>query len=801
MKQRVPKEQRHPTRTENPFGRRGAAVDHVPPPHSPKGWQSGFQNAFDQAAIGMALVGLDGRWLRVNPALCQIVGYSEREMLAANFQKITHPDDLAPDLAYVEQLIKGEIRSYQMEKRYLHKDGHFVWALLSVTLMHDEDNNPLFFFSQVQDITDRKHAEEALRDSDKRFHALLNNSPSLIFIKDIQGRYVIVNKQFEKVLRVRQEEIVGKTDAEVFAPQQADIFRAHDLEALQAGVPLEFEEVAEQEDGLHTSIVYKFPLLDAQGKIYAIGGIATDISERKRATEALQRSETRYRELVENTPYGVYHSGPDGRLFEVNPALVNMLGYSSKAELLALNIATDVYRDPEERARLIDLSSRLGHVKDAEVEWKRKDGKVITVRIKGRTLHDESGAFIGTQGIIENLTEWRELERQFRHSQKMEAVGRLAGGVAHDFNNLLMVISGYTELLARQQQSTKAHGRSVEQIQKAAERAASLTRQLLAFSRMQMMAPKVIDLNLVIRELNKMLPTLIGADIDLVFSPDPRLGQIKADVGQIEQVIVNLAVNARDAMPKGGTLTIETTNFVMDTEYARTHPPAPPGPYVMLAVTDTGAGIDAETLTHIFEPFYTTKEMGKGTGLGLATVYGIVKQSGGFIWVASEPGLGAKFEIYLPRVDDPPELPVTNSDAVAVLGGRETLLLVEDEEDLRDLVAEFLRDNGYTVLEAKDGLEGLEMGKRHTGPIGLLITDLVMPRMGGAELAEQLAIVRPGLRVVYLSGYSQPSHLPRDGQDARGTMLEKPVSMDLLARKIREILKTPDETPESLLNH
>src|ERR1700682_2187447 len=760
--------------------------------HSLEGWQGGLQSAFEQAAIGMAHVGLDGRWLRINPALRQIVGYSEEQLLATDFQSITHPDDLDADLNYVHRMLTREIRSYQMEKRYFHNEGHVVWVLLSVTLVCDASNNPLFFFSQVQDITERKRAEEALHEIDKRFHAFLSNSPSPIFIKDTEGRYVMVNKQLERLLRVRQEDIRGKTDSELFPPGQAAAFRANDLQVLRAGAAMEFEEVSLHEDGPHTSIVCKFPLLDADGKIYAIAGIATDITQRKRMEEALRRSETRYRELLDNTAYGIYHCAPDGQLLEVNPALACMLGYPSKEELLRLNLANDVYRNPEDCARLIQLSRQSGRLKEAEAEWKRKDGKPITVRINGRTLHDDRGRLLGTEGIVENLTEWRELERQLRQAQKMEAVGRLAGGIAHDFNNLLTIISGHTEILSSFIEQNERPRRSVEQIGNAPGRAAALTRQLLAFSRMQLLQPKVLDLNVVVAELSKMLPSLIGEDIGLVFAPEPNLGRVKADPGQIEQVIMNLAANARDAMPHGGKLVIQTTNFVMDADYAHTHPPATPGQYSMLTVSDTGHGMDTETQSHIFEPFFTSKAQGKGTGLGLATVYGIVKQSGGFIWVYSEPGQGTKFEIYLPCVDEVLELSEPRKNAVANLGGSETILLVEDQEDLRDLVGEFLRKNGYTVLEAKDGIEGLEVAEQHHGQIHLLVTDLVMPRMGGWELADRLFGRRPQLKILYLSGYSEYSAAPRGAKYRPGTLVEKPFPMDMLARKVREALERPN---------
>ena len=760
----------------------------------PMGWKAAFQGAFDQAAIGMALVGLDGAWLCVNSALCEIVGYSEQELLETNFQQITHPGDLSADLNYVAQMVRGEIRSYQMEKRYLAKDGHTVFLLLSVSLVYRDKSEPLFFFSQIQDITARKCAEERLHETEKLVYALLNNSPNPVFLKDTEGRYLLVNKNFERVLRVSEEQIRGKKDEEVFPSEQAAAFRSNDLQVLQAGVPLQFEEVALHEDGPHTSIVHKFPLFDADGKLYATGGISTDITERKRVEDALRRSEARYREMVENTSYGVYHATRNGRFLDVNPALVTMLGYSSKDELLAVSLADGIYHNLEDRARLIDQVLRTGRVMKAEVEWKRKDGKPITVRISGRALYDEAGELAGTEGIIENLTEWRELEKQFRQAQKMEAVGRLAGGVAHDFNNLLTIIKGNNDLLSDHVEQSEPHRSSIEQIRKASDRAVSLTRQLLAFSRMQVLEPRVLNLNAVVAELSKMLPRLISENIELVFAPDQALGQVKADPGQVEQVIMNLAVNARDAMPEGGKLVVETSNFTMDDEYVHRHPAALPDQYVMLAVTDTGHGMGTATLNHIFEPFFTTKELGKGTGLGLATVYGIVKQSGGFIWVYSEPGKGTTFKIYLPRVDEPVEPMQPSKNGVTAARGTETILLVEDEEALRELVGQFLRKNGYTVLEAKNGVEGLLIAERQSGSIHLLMTDVVMPKMGGWELAKRLVVQRPGLKVVYMSGYSEYTATPRQNEEWRETFVQKPFTMAVLARKVRDALERQDCT-------
>ncbi len=392
--------------------------------------------------------------------------------------------------------------------------------------------------------------------------------------------------------------------------------------------------------------------------------------------------------------------------------------------------------------------------------------------------------------FAEDVTERRALEQQLQQSQKMEAVGRLAGGVAHDFNNLLMVISGYSEFLLDRLGPEPVLRAPAQEIASAAARATSLTRQLLAFSRKQMLAPKILDLNGVVSENLKMLTRMIGEDIDLVMVPGADLGSVHADAGQIEQVVMNLAVNARDAMPSGGKLTIETRNISLDEEYARFHAPLRPGNYVMLAISDTGAGMDSETQSHIFGPFFTTKGT-KGTGLGLSTVYGIVKQSGGYIWVYSELGRGTIFKIHLPRVADTIETPAqaaVSAEGTEFEPGTETILLVEDEGNLRYLARQFLEKQGYRVLEAADGAEAVHIAVSHQGVIHLLLTDVIMPGMNGRELAQRISEIRPNAKVLYMSGYTE-NVIGRNGTlDAGVRLLQKPFTLRELKSKVREVL-------------
>jgi len=508
--------------------------------------------------------------------------------------------------------------------------------------------------------------------------------------------------------------------------------------------------------------------------------------------EGLQRSETNFRSLVTNAPYGICRCDARGAVLDANPSLVATLGYESAADLIGVNLA-NLHADSQHWFILADYVRSMQPFRGLNSEWLRKDGARLLVRLSGRAMHGEGNA-IFFELFAEDVTEHRALEEQLRQSQKMEAVGRLAGGIAHDFNNLLMVISGYCEFLTeRAAKDNDAELRGLAQeISRAADRATALTRQLLAFSRKQMLAPKVVDLNAVVTENLKMLTRLIGEDIDLVMVPGSDIGAVKADPSQIEQVIMNLAVNARDAMPHGGKLTIETTNASLDDSYARAHTPVKPGEYVMLAISDTGIGMDAETQAQIFEPFFTTKGM-KGTGLGLSTVYGIVKQSEGYIWVYSEPGKGTTFKIYLPRVTangDP--IPVyTPAAADSSETVRETILLVEDENTLRHLTRQYLTNQGYTVLDANNGVAAMQLSAIHPGPIHLLLTDVIMPGMNGRELAQRVASVRPETRVLFMSGYTENAIGHNGVLDAGVHLLQKPFTLPALKAKVREVIDAP----------
>ncbi|WP_447973625.1 response regulator [Nitrospira sp. Kam-Ns4a] len=512
-------------------------------------------------------------------------------------------------------------------------------------------------------------------------------------------------------------------------------------------------------------------------------------AERRRIEEALREAQERLRGIYESSRDAIGYTALDGRLVDVNSAFVRLTGWS-REELLGipcLQLAA-----PDHRGVTADTWARVlrtGDPAEYDMDLLRQDGSRVPVSLTVFAVMDQGDRPVGVAMIIKDMTERKQLEVQLRHAQKMEAIGQLAGGIAHDFNNLLTVINGYSELLLTILPADPAWRNPVEEIKKAGTRAAALTRQLLAFSRKQLLEPRVLDLNAVIAQMGQMLRRLVREDIEIVTRLDPALGRVKADPGQIEQVLMNLVVNARDAMPQGGQLTITTGNAEPDSLPAASRATAPPGPYVTLAVRDTGCGMDEATLARIFEPFFTTKEPSQGTGLGLSTVHGIVKQHGGTIAVESRPGQGTTFTLYLPRVaEEPAQGPDPHISGSVAPRGSETILLVEDEAMVRDLVTTILRHGGYTVLAARDGAEALRLCREHRGPLHLLISDVVLPGMSAQDVSRQAAALRPELKVLYLSGYQDDAAVRPEVAATGLAFLRKPFTQEELARKVRAVL-------------
>ena len=662
-----------------------------------------------------------------------------------------------------------------------------MWGLVGIVLIFD-------FYTAHQQLQLHR-TRRRLFDREKLFELIGENVADMIAVVDMEGRRLYNSPSYHKVLGYTLEELKNSSSFAQIHPEDRDRVQEAAAEARHTGVGRPLEYRIRHKDGTwrvfeSTASVIRIP----SGEPEKLVIVNRDITERKRAAESLRLSESGFRSMIEDAPYGICRVRTDGSLLRANPALQKMLGYEKLDELLNASLAREVLKNPSDFDGFKELLDVASEFKDVEVELKRKNDGIITVRCTGRKVKQDHQGMPCFDLFAEDVTERRVLERQLQMAGKMEAIGRLSGGVAHDFNNLLSVVIGYCRLLKRGLDPRSAPFEYVEEIEKAGQRAIALTQQLLAFSRQQILTPSILNINDLLLDMVKMLPQLLGEDVEVSTDLCSDLGMVKADQGQIGQVIMNLAVNARDAMPKGGKLRIETLNVELDQAYVRQHTGAKPGHYVKMTVIDTGIGMDRQTLAHIFEPFFTTKEVGKGTGLGLATVYGVVKQSGGYVWVDSEPGQGASFQIFLPRILEaaamlPPSTPLTEAK-----GGSETILLVEDSEPLRKLTRGLLESYGFHVLVAQDGEEALQVAARHERKIDLLLTDVVMPRMNGRSLAERLLLNQPGAKVLYISGYADSIIAAQGGLEQGMVLLHKPFTEEALIRKVREVLDAQGTT-------
>jgi two-component system, cell cycle sensor histidine kinase and response regulator CckA len=629
--------------------------------------------------------------------------------------------------------------------------------------------------------------EEGLTQSEAGFRLLFINNPQPMWVFDAQtNRFLEVNRAAVSHYGYSREELLNMRITDIRPPED---------------VPRLLEDTVMARNGLRHAGCWRHLLKDGRlidveittdslsfaGKD-AVLVVVRDITEQKRA-------EDKYRSVVENAVMGIYQTTPEGRFLSANPALANMLGYDSPQQLIdtVTDIAQQLYVDPKRRHEELKLLlEQRGELRDFECQLYRKDGSQMWVSTHIRAIIKD-GVVVRYEGMTEDITKRKLLEAQLLQAQKMEAVGLLAGGVAHDFNNALSVITGYSGLLQMRFPVGDPSSRYVEEISKAANRAATLTRQLLAFSRKQVIQPVTLDLNNVISDMEKMLRRLIGEDIEIVIKRDPSLARVKADPGQVEQILMNLAVNARDAMLHGGQLIVETANVELDETYVRRHAYFKPGRYVTLSFSDTGCGMDKETQARIFEPFFTTKEPGRGTGLGLSTVYGIVKQNEGYIRVYSEPGKGATFKIYLPQVQGAAQAPIYAQVPAVLPRGSGTVLLVEDEEALRTLARNSLESHGYSVLEAGNGEAAMAMAEGHAGPIELLLTDVIMPGISGRELANRLSAIRPEIKILYMSGYAHDLVARYGALDPETLLLEKPFTLRALLTKVQQALQAPQK--------
>ncbi len=732
-----------------------------------------------------------GVWTLLNTAWTEITGFTVQETLGTNFLKYVHPADRQRHAEAFQPLLANREEYFGLAVRYLTKAGGYRWIEVLAQLTLDDEGRVRGMFGTLTDITERKRAEEELLNIRARLEHLLVSSPAVIYSAEASGDYVLtfVSDNIERQLGYAARDVLR-------APRfWMELIHPEDV----AGVKQALESIVRQgsqhhqyrvrhADGHYRWIYDELRLVDhGEGATPEIVGSWVDVTEHLRAEE----DRARLSSVVEQAAEAIVITATDGLIDYVNPAMERLAGYS-REELIGRNPRL-FKADGQDPAVYREMWTALaaGRAWTGRFVNRRKDGTTYEVEAVVSPVRDASGRVVSYAAGMHDVTHQRDMEEQLRQAQKMEIAGRLAGGVAHDFNNLLTVIAGRGQLLLQRAGVDEAQRHDIELIQETAARASALTRQLLVFSRKQVLAPRVLDINAVVANMEKMLRRLIGEDIELVTVEGEGLGRVKADPGQLEQVIMNLAVNARDAMPDGGRLTIETANVELDETRPRRHVSLRPGRYVVLSVGDTGCGIPSGALPHIFEPFFTTKEPDKGTGLGLSTVYGIVKQSEGEITVESAVGKGTTVCIYLPRVEAALESVALGVEPAVDARGTETILLAEDEEEVRGVAREALTLHGYRVLEARHGRDALELARAHPGPIHLLVTDVVMPQMGGLELARRLVVERPSIRVVYMSGYTDETMVHHRVELGETGFIEKPFLPTTFAARIRAALDAP----------
>jgi PAS domain S-box-containing protein len=746
-----------------------------------------FFKIFHASSNPMAITTVEeGRIVDLNEADARMGGFTREELIGHTITEL----DLLADPNQRNMLNKrleekGKVHNLEMEVRT--KTGDMRTVLLSLDPITVNDEACALGF--VVDITERKKESDALRESEEKYRTLVENSlQGLAIMQD--SRFVFCNRRLAEIAGYSVEEILSLSEEEMIKmihPDDRKFIEDRRLDRMAGKpVPARYEFRGIKKDGTEIWLEICSSLIEYNGRP-AIQSAFMDISDAKKAARELQSALDWQQAIFEGSRDAIMISDVDTRFIDVNEAACKLTGYS-KQELLNMG-ALDLNKtlDPLELER---LSHRILGGEDilGESEIFTKDGRRIDVEFSHRSVIISGEPYL--HSVARDVTNRKRLEAQFLQAQKMEAIGVLAGGIAHDFNNLLNVINGYSELITDELPEDDPIRRDLKQISEAGRRAATLIAQLLAFSREQMLQPEILNLNETVTQMSTMLRRLIGEDIKLEAITQADLGLIHADPVQVQQIIMNLAVNARDAMPQGGKLTIETANVDLDASYIHEHPIARPGPYVMMAISDNGTGIDAATQVRIFEPFFTTKEKGKGTGLGLSTVYGIVKQSKGFIWVYSELAKGTTFKIYFPRIEGELAKREDDKELAPGFGGSETVLVVEDDASVRNLVCRILKDLGYRVLEAGEGKEALRLAQEHEGKIHLILTDAVMPGMGGKELVSQMEALRPGTKSLYVSGYTNKTIVQHGIVDASVAFLQKPFTIESLARKVREVLNS-----------
>ncbi|HEX9691702.1 MAG TPA: PAS domain S-box protein [Gemmatimonadales bacterium] len=731
------------------------------------------------------------RFKSVNPAFLTVTGLKPELVVGRRVDEIVPEPSLSVVLAHYAEAIR-EKRVVRWEETSVYPTGELTGEV-SVAPVCNAAGECTHLVGAVHDVTERKRVETALRQSEERFRNLVNEVNDGFFVTDEQGRYTYANRALALIHGFSDPaQLIGHGILEFVAPSQRHQVQAQYRAGMASGKHPESITVDIVRPDGQTAAVEVKPVAVYQGE-RPIGtrGVVRDITERVRAEEQLREAARLLLASQRVAHLGSYQLDVVRGTWTGSSVLDEILGITDPAfPRDTPGWLTLVHPDQQQELATYFTDEVLGKGQGFDREYRiirPNDGAERWVHGLGELVKDADGRVVRMIGTIQDITDRKRLEDQFRQAQKMEAVGRLAGGVAHDFNNILTAIIGTSALMLDYPAATGPLREDIVEIQRAADRAATLTRQLLAFSRKQILQPRVLSLNHVVEDIESMLRRIVGEDVAVTMHLAADLESVHMDPSQIEQIIVNLAVNARDAMPQGGTLSIATQNVELDEGYAESHASVSPGAYVMLAVSDTGVGMGDETKAHLFEPFFTTKEAGKGTGLGLATVYGIVKQSGGSIWVYSEPGRGATFKIYLPQVRETPEH-VRKEPGETPAGGAEVILLAEDDDSVRAPTATILRRQGYTVLEAANGREAMALVETHQGPIDLILTDVVMPELGGVSMVEQLRPLRPEVKVLYISGYTDDA-IARQGLLRPGAhYLEKPFTPVALLRRVRQVL-------------
>ena len=773
-----------------------APSDGMPAALEEAGWS--YRDFFEGAVEGMWLTSPEGTCLAANPAVARILGYPSAEEFVTTISD-TSKVWVAPNahLELVKELEEhGFVQRYECQHK--RKDGSIVWVSLSGKRVCAPDGRTLLYEWFMEDITERKRAEIALLDSEEKFATVFRFVPAGISVADIESgfRFLDVNENFGEMVGYKRADILGRNGAELGLWATPEEFREAVKRLRENGRVRNFEFHFRRKDGqVRTGLLSSEPV--KLGDRACLASATLDITELRQVEQAFRERTQQFLTIEKCLPDVIWMMDLSGRLTYASPRVEQTYGWTVQETrgltlrdvALPLQAMQNEQLLREELTRASSPDYDRNSVVTFESEHLRKDGTAFWAEVSAALLWSDTGP-VGVVGITRDITERKRqeterenLQRQLAHAQKLELVGRLAGGIAHDFNNLMSVILMYADSALEELRCGESAAGSVTAIRDAADRAVAISRQLLTFSNKQIPRTEVFNLNGVISDSKKMLQRLIGEDVNVQFKPGPGLGLVRADRGQFAQVLTNLAVNSRDAMPEGGAFTIETANVELDQSDTQAYPDLKPGLYAMLAVRDTGTGMNEDTIAHIFEPFYTTKSVGKGTGLGLSVVYGIIRQSGGFIRVASEPGHGTEFRVYLPVV---PEIasPVLETEDGRVKGGSETILLVEDESALRDEIQRVLDKAGYHVLAAADGHAALRLAMSDTEPIHLLLTDVVMPELSGIRLAKRLQAFRQHLRVLYMSGY------PDAGTAAlsESNSIQKPFTKAKLLRRVRDVL-------------